>query len=648
MRPTLAHPVLTALALVLATGLARDSRTHVAAQTTDDVVLAGKDVMIPMRDGVRMATDIYRPAVNGVPVAQRLPVLLQRTPYNKEGRTLAEQARTFARHGYVVALQDERGAYKSEGVQTKYEGYGEDGYDTIEWLARQPYADGQVGMWGTSYAAHTQAGPAILAPPALKTVVLNCGGLYDGWTYKMRQGGAFELAQQITWAFSQLAAQTKNPAAQAAAKGAVVGDWVGSMAGARGLNPLSAAPSFDEYFHEMMTTANYAEYWLHPDRNWSRNFGRTADIPMLHLTGWYDSYTSGTIQNYLGLSALKKSPIKLIVGPWLHGANTRSSAGEIELGPDAAIPDFHDAFHLRWFDRFLKGKDTGADREPPVKVFVMGTGDGRRDANGRLVHGGYWRTATTWPLPGTRFTEYYLHGDGALSTARPAAGVSPTTYTFDPRDPVPTIGGSFTGSADLVLAGAFDQRERPSPAPSAAGEAAVDPSRIGTFGAKPPYLPLRARPDVVVFQTAPLTQDLEVVGPITVTLFASSTAPDTDFTAKLIDVYPPSADYPLGFEMNVTDGILRARFRDGRDTPTLMTPGQAYRLTIEPFPTANVFKKGHRIRIDISSSNFPRFDVNPNTGEPLGRSRRVALADNTLYHDAARPSHVVLPLQPSK
>jgi len=282
----------------------------------------------------------------------------------------------------------------------------------------------------------------------------------------------------------------------------------------------------------------------------------------------------------------------------------------------------------------------------------MGTGDGHKDQRGRMYHGGYWRTASAWPLPETAFTSYYLHGDGTLSATFSGAADAPTIYTYDPRNPVPTIGGSFSGTADMSPSGAFDQRERPlkapGPPPSAAQAASATTAapEAGFYGSKPPYLPLKARPDVMVFQTAPLAGDMEVIGPIVVKLFAASTAVDTDFTAKLIDVYPASKDYPSGFEMNLTDGIIRARYRNTPEHAEPMKPGEVYELQIEPFPTGNIFKKGHRIRLDISSSNFPRFDVNPNTGEPLGLSRRVVVADNSIYHDARHPSSVVLPIVP--
>jgi uncharacterized protein len=599
------------------------------------VVTFAHDLMIPMRDGVKLATDIYRPAIDGAPLSQRLPLLLQQTPYNKEGSAVVEQAKYFASHGYVVVLQDDRGAWKSEGTLVKYVGFGKDAFDTIEYLAKLPYADGQVGMWGTSYAAHAEGSAAIVHPPHLKTAILNCGGLYNGWEYKIRNHGAFELAQQVGWAFDQAAAQPNNPVAREMMRHENVADWVDQIHAKRGLTPLAAAKNFEDYLFELMTHGDYDDYWKNSDMNWSLNYEQTADIPMMHVTGWYDSYTIGSIKNYAALAKLKKSTERLLVGPWMHGRNTTSASGEIEFGPNAAIKDFPTGLHLRWFDHFLKGKDSlTSDDQAPVKLFVMGTGDGHEDANEKLFHGGFWTTARAWPLPQTQFTAWYLHGDGTLSPEMPAANDSPTTYTFDPRHPVPTIGGSFSSQRGLVAAGGWDQRER---------EFKGDPQK-GFLGSTPPYLPLKAREDVLVFQSTPLAEDTAVIGPIEITLYAASSAIDTDFTAKLIDAYPPGKDYPVGFDLNITDGIIRGRYRNSPEKQEFMKPGEVYKFRIEPFPTANVFKKGHRIRLDISSSNFPRFDVNPNTGEPLGMDRRMVAADNTVYHDVKYPSQIVLPL----
>ncbi len=598
-------------------------------QAPHDVILFEKNLMIPMRDGVRLATDIYRPATNGLPLATSLPILLQRTPYDKTAQSLVASATFFARHGYIVALQDHRGLYRSEGVFTKYIGEGRDGYDTIEYLATLPYTDGQVGMWGTSYAAHAQANAAKLKPPKLRTIVLNMGGMSNGWDHKIRNHGAFEI-QQLTWAFRQLAADTDDPVVREMLSVERVDDWLTVMPLRKGLNPLSVAPNFEDYILTMMTHSDYDEYWKHPDINWVEHYDDTADVPMLLISGWYDSYGGGTIQNYAALAERLRSPVQLIMGPWTHGGNTRSFAGNVAFGGAAAIRNFHREFHLRWFDHYLKAQKSEA-LDANVRVFVMGTGDGHKDENGRLYHGGYWKEAADWPLPGTVMTPHYLHADGALRTSRPSTNQSSTTYTFDPDNPVPTIGGSFSSTSPIFEPGAYDQRESD-----------------GIYGSAMPYMPLRSRDDVVVFQTDSLQHDMEVVGPIVVKLFVSSTATDTDFTAKLIDVYPPSADFPTGYEMNLTDGIVRARYRNRPDRQELLQPGMIVEVAVTPFPTANVFKKGHRIRVDISSSNFPRFDVNPNTGEPLGKNRRAIPADNSIYHDAEYPSHVILPIIPAQ
>ena len=271
----------------------------------------------------------------------------------------------------------------------------------------------------------------------------------------------------------------------------------------------------------------------------------------------------------------------------------------------------------------------GADLEAPVSIFVMGSGDGTKNADGRLNHGGRWREEREWPLARTQYTSFYFHRDSSLSEELPPAEVEPSRYLFDPKDPIPTIGGNISSADDVMEAGAFHQQEN---------------SRF--FGSREPYLPLASRHDILVFQTPPLEQEVEVTGPVVVKLWASSSAVDTDFTAKLIDSYPPSPDYPQGFDMNITDGIIRARYRDSFEKPELMKPGELCQLSIELYPTSNVFVRGHRIRVDISSSNFPRLDVNPNTGEPLGLNRRTIVAENAVYHDAVHSSHILLPVIP--
>ena len=293
-------------------------------------------------------------------------------------------------------------------------------------------------------------------------------------------------------------------------------------------------------------------------------------------------------------------------------------------------PDFL-TLRLDWFDCWLKGVSNGVASGPAVQLFVMGGGSGRKNAAGRMDHGGRWRAEKDWPIPDAKNTAFYLHEHGALSPAMPAAKSAHHTYVFDPANPVPSIGGTITSGEPVMRGGAYDQREGPR-----------------FFGSREPYRPLSARPDVLVFETEPLTEDMEVTGAIEAKLWISSDRPDTDFTIKLIDVYPPNEDYPDGFAMNVTDGILRARYRNSFETPEMLKPGEIAAVTVAAFPTSNLFKRGHKIRLDISSSNFPHFDVNPNTGAPEGKGETRAIARNTIHLDAAHPSHVVLPIIPKR
>ncbi len=623
-----------------------DSERAVPAPPPYEAAQVESNFMLEMRDGVRLATDVYRPAAGGEPVDERFPALLHRTPYNKASDRLSEQARWFASHGYVVVVQDMRGLYFSEGLFQKYHEFdAPDGFDTIEWITGLDYVTPSVGMWGTSYGAHTQADAAKLSPPGLETLVLTMGGLSDAWTHKVRNHGAFELGQQLGWAHSQLAAVTDEPSVRARLEAEGPADWFPDTPFRKGENPLSAAPNFEDYYLEMQNHGDYDDYFRGIGRNWAEYYEASSDIPMLHVGGWYDSYAPGTIQSFLELSRVKSAPMTLVMGPWTHGGNARSHAGDIELGASAAIEDFAREFHLRWFDARLKGQGDFApfndDRlETPgaVTLFVMGGGDGHRDENGRLFHGGEWRTATTWPLEGTEWTPFHLRAGGGLTPAAPDGDEGSSAYTYDPEHPVPTIGGAFSGA---LKRGGYDQRERTFRSLSGGSE-------NGFFGSEVDGRRTADRPDVLVFETEPLEEDVEVIGPVSARLWVSSSAPDTDFTAKLVDVYPPSEDFPAGFDLNVTDGILRARYRDSRESESLMTPGEIHELEITLFPTANRFGAGHRIRLEVSSSNFPRFDPNPNTGEPLGRHTRTVPAENVIHHSAERPSALLLPLQPGE
>ncbi len=615
--------------------------------------------MVEARDGVLLATDVYLPTTGGKPLDGPLPTLLHRTPYNKTEAELGSgEARWFAERGYAVVVQDCRGCYESGGDVNFLFPEAEDGADTLQWLSKQAWSNGRVGTWGCSWASWTQTAMAAMGPENLAAMVPNMSGA-SAHESSVRQGGALEL-RFLAWAFWHSASNTQKrlknrdfvtPALNLGAP--TFADWLTRMPIRSGQTQLALVPPYEEWAFELLTHADYDDHWKGPSVNPREHYGNFPDIPMLFVGGWYDSYARASTEHLRDLAAMKKGPVRLLMGPWTHGSATTELdfSGDVEFGKHAALDDFRET-HLRWFDRWLKGVDTGIENDPPMRMFVMGGGSGERMPSGRLMHGGKWRNENEWPLARTLFTDYYLHENGSLHTSPPEQDDSGTTYKFDPANPVPSVGGSVSslrgiaplppGIADpalaartsrqqeIMVAGGYDQRERPD-----------------VFGCKPPYLPLASRSDVLVFQTEPLDERLEVTGPIEVKLWVASSAPDTDFTAKLVDVYPPSDWYPFGYALNLTDSIMRLRYRNGFERPELVEPDEPVQLTITLYPTSNLFAKGHRIRLDVSSSNFPRFDVNPNTGEPIGLDRRRAAANNTVFHDRNRTSKIVLPLIPS-
>ncbi|WP_423747459.1 CocE/NonD family hydrolase (plasmid) [Haladaptatus sp. SPP-AMP-3] len=612
------------------------------------------DVMVEMRDGVELATDVYRPAKDGAVLDEPKPALLSRTPYNKRGE-MTRHGEWFAKRGYVVAIQDCRGRFNSEGTFEMFVDEPEDGYDTVEWLANEEYCNGRVGTVGSSYGAWVQSALATQNPPHLEAMFVNQGPA-NGRKATLRHHGAFEL-RWLCWAFTLGGGFAKralrNSALQEHLANVDVRDVLSGGPVKRGQSALKHLPEYEEWLFDMLTTGSASdERWSSPGINFESYYEEMADVPTVYSGAWYDSYTIGTCNNFEALSDLKSSDQFLLVGPWTHGWNeyplsswNKTYSGEIEFG-DRSFRDYQET-RLRFFEHYLKGRDTW--HEPPVRYFRMGTGDGTRCAGDRLLHGGEWATAEEWPLPDARPTKFFAQPDGSLTRTEPTVRSAQTTYSFNPRDPVPTIGGNCSSYVtyeqrdesileypleerylvNITGSGGYDQR-----------------TRASTFGADPPYGPLERRDDVVVFRTEKLETDLEIVGPVRVRLYASSTAPDTDFTAKLIDEYPPTEDFTDGFALNLTDSICRARYRGHRAEPALIEPGEVYEYELELYPTANVFKEGHRIRVDISSSNFPRYDVNANTGGGLYDGRRFEVADNTLYHDRERPTHIELPVLP--
>ncbi len=599
------------------------------------------DAMVPMRDGVHLATDIYLPEGPGP-----FPVLLEHTPYGKreanhgdrteqdsEPRTKPEIARWFAQAGYAFVLQDCRGRYASEGEFTKYLNEAEDGADTLAWLIDQPWCDGRIGTLGLSYGAHVQSALACLDPPGLKAMFLDSGGFSSAYHGGIRQGGAFEL-KQLTWAHKHalLAPETTaDPARRAALEAQDIRDWIGRR-WTRGNSPLAAAPEYESYVLEQWDHDRLDGFWTRLGLYARGYFDRYADVPMVHMSSWYDPYSQTAIENFTGLAPIKRGPVKLVLGPWTHGQRSVRHAGDVDFGPEAPL-DGHiggDYFTLRrdWFDRHMLGRDAPEHLPAPVRIFVMGGGSGRRTTEGRLDHGGAWRDEQEWPLARTAETLFYLHGDGRLAAELPDADAAPLSYDFDPARPVPTIGGALASGAPLMHAGAFDQREA-----------------AGMLGGIVPGRATAERDDVLVFETEALECNVEVTGSIVAHLMVESSAVDTDFAIKLVDVYPPSADYPQGYAMNLAHGILRARFRNSFERPEPLEPGKIHELVIPGFPTSNRFGAGHRIRIEVSSSNFPHFDVNPNSDWRVpGASPQVARNTVHVARDAA--SYVVLPVIP--
>lgn len=621
------------------------------------------DQRVRMRDGIHLATDVHLPAGYCPGVDAPLPVILERTPYGKTEVSRSEQiggklgvprpevARHFVAHGFAVVFQDCRGRYGSEGHFTKYLSEGPDGFDTLAWIMQQPWCNGRIGTMGLSYAAHTQMALACLNPPGLACMVLDSGGFSNGYQCGIRQSGAFEL-KQATWAYKQAKlspAAQQDPLVLAALEAEDIRQWFTRMPWRPGHSPLASVPEYEDYLFEQWRADTFDDSWRQLGIYAQGYYDAIPDIPVALMSSWYDAYVRTTMENYDGLTQGRQSPVRLIMGPWLHGDRNTVHSGDADFGPratfDGNLASDWLAFRLAWFQRWLQDAPAGQVQaglaqqseasqdptssppahDPVARLFLMGGGSGKRNAAGRFDHGGAWIQADAWPLREARPTAFHLHADGRLDTQPPTAPDARITYQYDPRNPVPTLGGALTSGQPVFEGGGFDQREDPR-----------------FFGVRQPGLPLASRDDVVVFQTAPLNEDLAVIGPVTVTLHISSDCPDTDFTAKLVDVYPPSADYPQGYALNLTDGIFRCRFHQSWNQANALTPGKVYEIMIEPFATCNLFKRGHRIRLDISSSNFPKYDVNPNSGESAADAREKRIALNTVHASAAYPSRVTL------
>jgi hypothetical protein len=574
-------------------------------------IILERNIEIPMRDGCVLRGDLFRPDTS-----EKLPVLLNRTPYNKAmpmvfAMTLDATRATEA--GYNVLVQDCRGRFASDGVWDCFTVEAADGYDTIEWAARQPWSSGKVGTYGASYMGATQWLAATQSPPSLKAMVpsITASDYHDGWTF---QGGAFSLFFNVSWTMAALAParlmrERGDNNAITKELGAVVGS-IDRMREKMDHLPLGGFPMFQAgapYFFDWLKHPAYDDYWrkLSIEERHAK-----IEVPALNIGGWYDTFQGGTLRNFSGMRAkgasdAARSGQRLMVGPWNHAVPFQNLVGAVDFGlRSGPVSVDVDGMQLRFFDQWLKGK--AASDDAPVRLFIMGINE--------------WRDEKDWPLPGTDFRRYYLHsrgkansmyGDGALSTD--AAGAEPSDhFLYNPTDPVPTVGGGLCCYPGALQGGAWDQAS------------------------------VEHRADVLVYSTAPLDEDVEVTGSVQLTLFASSSAPDTDFTAKLVDVAP------CGMAVNLTDGILRARFRESQAAEVMLTPGKITQFDVDMWSTANVFKKGHRIRLEVSSSNYPRFDRNLNTGHPLYSDAEMRPAMQTVMHDRAFPSYLTLPVIPPR
>ena len=553
-------------------------------------------VAIPMRDGVVLHADVYRPVGEG-----QHPVIVSRTPYSTERAPSAYAAAVyFSRRGYAYVFQDVRGRHESEGRWEPFRDDLNDGYDTNEWAAAQPWSNGKVGMEGGSYLGHVQWRAAQAKPPHLVTIFPRVAStsIYHDW---ITVNGGWRLAFNFGWGpVRQESRIMQNPGPHAVEGGPEAISY-DKVVWHLPLNEMQALVGRDaQFYRDWLAHPDYDDYWR--SLSVEEHFEQVG-IPVHTLGGFFDIFAQGTLRGYAGVSAKgataeARSGSNMVIGPWEHGV--AQTVGDMDWG-EAAVVDTN-ALALRWFDRWLKDIDNGLDDEPPVKIFVMG-----RNA---------WRYEQEYPLEETQYRPLYLdgkghangsHGDGRLSWSKPDEESPADSYSYDPANPVPSLGGANCCGVG-TSSGARDQR------------------------------PIEHRSDVLVYTSDFLEAPLEVVGPLRLVLYASSSAADTDFVAKLIDVYPD------GRSINVAEGILRARHREGLTKQVLMDPGTIYRMEVDMIGTANLFKRGHRIRVHVTSSHFPQFARNLNTGEPYGTGKAMVVAKQTIHHSNSRASHILLPV----
>ncbi len=536
-------------------------------------------VPVAMRDGVRLSANVFLGSEHG-----RVPAILVRTPYGK-GADITPNHEAFVEHGYAIVVQDVRGRYESEGAFQPLTQEVRDGDDTLNWIARQPWSDGKVGMMGGSYVGIVQWKAALANNPHLKAIFPVVSGYDDYRDRYYSTGGALKMGNRLEWMaenmrapgyhqdFGQFVLHLPVRSADIAALG-----WTSPM-----YREVIEHPAFDGFWRAISTKEQLDK----------------VRVPVFSVGGWYDNFVQSDLEAFAALR--KRSGVsRILVGPWAH--NMSIPFDNVDLGTDSIVPVR--ALQMEWFDQWLMGKDSALLSKPPVKIFVMGSN--------------VWREEQAWPPPEARQKLFYLESDGKANSLagdgtlndRPGQKPAADQFVFDPYSPVPTRGGSVCCNPKIFPWGPMDQRG------------------------------VEQRKDVLVYSTKPLKHDLEAIGSVQAVLYVSSSARDTDFTAKLVDVFPD------GEARNLTDGILRLRYRNSLEKPELASPGAIYRVTVDAGVTGNTFLKGHRIRVEISSSNFPRFDRNSNTGGPVEQAPKLVKANQTVYHDSAHPSCLVLMVMP--
>ena len=602
-----------------------------------------KGIYIVMSDGTKLAADVYRPAIDGNPLSERFPAILETTPYNRGRVDLHRMGHFFASRGYAVVTVDSRGRHDSEGEFRFFFAEPHEGHDLaniIEWIASQEWSDGNVGTTGLSFSGNNQQAAAILAPEHLKTtIVLDAG--YKYWQRTFRHGGTFAdgiLFPYALWMALGDRQVAADPIATRCLREALsnIDQWIRRLPVRRGNSPLAIAPSYERWYFEMQETTDFEGIWCGPMANIEAYMDDWADIPTLLVTSWYGHHAWANFEKWRKLQRPgRKNPAKLLVGTWLHAFEYTSQAfaGDVEFGPAVSL-DQNDLC-LRWFDEHLKGVENGIVPTAPIRMFVMGGGQGRMLSSGRIDHGGDWRSFESLPVGGPSERILYLHSDGSLQESQPDSRIQSTDYVFNPADPVPTVGGSLQNplgktEKTFIRGGGFDQRGR---------------SDLTTCV---DTLPLSARHDVCVFRTESLAAPLEIVGETTVKLWVSTSGNDTDFTVKVIDEYPPSHDYPEGFALNIADTIVRLRYRGGAHKALEVEPDTVYEVELGPLAFANRFEAGHRLRLDVSSSNWPLYDVNSNLGRALHAMRGGIPVLNRIFHSKECSSHIKLPVLKSE